>query len=91
MAGCYRDRLAPMSSTKLYVGCSLNGAPEEFVEHVTRVKDGLREGYEVLDFVGHTREGFKRIYEWDIEHCVRTCDMFVAICDERSTGLGWEL
>lgn len=27
----------------------------------------------------------------DIEHCVANCDMFVAVCDYPSIGLGWEL
>lgn len=76
---------------KLYIGCSLNGAPEDFVESVENVKNALRADFEVLDFVGLNYETTAQVYKWDIEHCVRTCDFFVAICDERSTGLGWEL
>lgn len=76
---------------KLYIGCSLNGAPETFVENVKNVKDLLRSDFEVLDFVGLNYKSTTQVYKWDIEHCVRSCDLFVAICDERSTGLGWEL
>lgn len=31
------------------------------------------------------------IYKWDIEHCVKNCDAFVAIADHPSLGLGFEL
>src|SRR5690606_22262114 len=63
----------------------------EFVESIAAIKDSLRKDYEVLDFVGLNYESTAQVYKWDIEHCVRSCDVFVAICDERSTGLGWEI
>ena len=80
-----------MAKIKLYVGCGLNGAPPKFVESIAKLKDSLRKDFEVLDFVGLNWTSAATVYKWDIEHCVRTCDLFVAICDERSTGLGYEL
>ncbi len=80
------------NSTKLYVGCSLSHASEAFKNSVEDFKRGLRnEGYEVFDFVGLVAGTAKDVYNWDIQHCVGECDAFIAICDEPSIGLGWEL
>jgi nucleoside 2-deoxyribosyltransferase len=78
---------------KLYVGCSLTGAPEQFVQDVESLKHTLRSdhGYEIFDFVGLENGTDEDVYEWDIEHCVASCDAFIAILDYPSTGLGWEL
>ena len=76
---------------KLYIGCSLTQAPETFKNNVSEFKDGLRQQYEVFDFVGLTGGTEADVYNWDIGHCVRDCDGFVAICDYPSIGLGWEL
>ncbi|HSW98697.1 MAG TPA: hypothetical protein VLF71_02575 [Candidatus Saccharimonadales bacterium] len=77
---------------RLYVGCSLTSAPESFKSEVETFKDRLRaEGYEVFDFVGLVNGTPADVYNWDIGHCVRDCDLLVAICDEPSIGLGWEL
>jgi nucleoside 2-deoxyribosyltransferase len=77
---------------KIYVGCSLTKAPEDFKAQVEAFKDTLRgEGYEVFDFVGLVNGTPASVYNWDIGHCVRDCDIFVAICDEPSIGLGYEL
>ena len=80
-----------MKRLKLYIGCGLNGAPTEFVQAVLKLKDSLRTDYDILDFIGLNYSSTVQVYRWDIEYCVRNCDLFVAICDERSTGLGWEL
>lgn len=81
-----------MKKLKLYVGCSLSKASKEFVDSVERLKTALAEdGFEVLDFLGLTKGTPKDVYEWDIVRNVRTCDVFIAICDEPSTGLGYEL
>jgi nucleoside 2-deoxyribosyltransferase len=81
-----------VKDVKLYVGCSLSHASEVFKESVETLKKDLRDkGYEVFDFVGLVNGTAKEVYEWDIQHCVGECDAFVAICDEPSIGLGWEL
>lgn len=77
---------------KLYVGCSLTQAPESFKASVEQFKTGLREnGYEVFDFVGLVNGSEEDVYNWDIGHCVQDCDALVAVCDEPSIGLGWEM
>jgi len=81
---------SPESAT-LYVGCGLTNAPEEFKESVEVLKDTLKKNYNVFDFVGLTAGTAEDVYQWDIEHCVADCDMFVGVCDYPSTGLGWEL
>ena len=77
---------------KLYVGCSLSHATEDFKKSVEDFKGLLRqEGYEVFDFVGLVNGSAKDVYNWDIGHCVSDCDALVGICDEPSIGLGWEM
>jgi hypothetical protein len=77
--------------TKIYVGCSLTHAPEEFIASVEELKKRLSKTYEVFDFVGLTKGTARQIYQWDINRCVASCDLFVAICDHPSIGLGYEL
>lgn len=80
-----------MKQTKLYVGCSLTHAPEEFKELVEAFKDALRaEGYEVFNFVGLVNGTPRDVYEQDICEFVRKADALIAICDHPSLGLGWE-
>lgn len=76
---------------KLYVGCSLIQAPSGFPEQVAKLKDILRSAYEVFDFVGLTKGTVQEVYDWDINNCVSTCDLFLAICDYPSLGLGYEM
>jgi hypothetical protein len=77
---------------KVYVGCSLTQAPEEFKSSVEGFKDKLRTmDYDIFDFVGLVDGTARDVYEWDIKRCVGTCDIFVGICDYPSIGLGWEL
>jgi hypothetical protein len=83
---------AKAKKTKLYVGCSLTGASEEFKISVENLKHNLRaEGYEVFDFVGLVAGTAADVYNWDIKHCVQDCDALVGICDFPSIGLGYEL
>jgi len=80
------------SQTKLYVGCSLTHAPEDFKTEVEGFKELLRkQGNEVFDFVGLENGTAEDVYRWDIGHCVRDCDVFIAICDHPALGLGWEI
>lgn len=77
---------------RLYIGCSLTKATEEFRKAVEGLKDEIRgQGYEVFDFVGLIKGTPRDVYEWDIGHCVKDCDVFIAICDEPSIGLGFEM
>ena len=76
---------------KIYVGCSLTQAPQEFKDAIEALKTKLRENYEVLDFIGTAKGTPRDVYMWDIHRCVQSCDLFLAICDLPSIGLGWEL
>lgn len=75
----------------LYVGCGLTHTSDTFRESIKKLKERLGTSFKILDFVGLTSGTNEDVYRWDIEHCVGTCDVFVAICDEASTGLGFEL
>ena len=77
---------------KIYVGCALSQAPGDFVAAVEGFKGQLRaEGYYVYDFVGVVKGTARDVFNWDIMYCVYSCDVFVAVCDQPSIGLGWEL
>lgn len=75
---------------KLYVGCPLRHAPEEFIEQVEKLKNGLRKDFDVLDFVGRDIGTPEEVFQRDTEQ-VRMCDCFLAICDLPSLGLGYEI
>jgi len=59
---------------------------------VKHMKDELRGSFHVLEFMGLV-DGVppSAVYRHDIKNCVGQCDVFVAIADEPSTGLGYEL
>lgn len=76
---------------KLYVGCALTLAPESFRKSVGDLKDSLRAEYDMLDFLGLEKGTPHDVYAWDIEHCLASCDIFLAICDLPSIGLGYEM
>lgn len=79
------------TTIKLYVGCALTDAPEDFKQSVEDFKGLLREaGYEVFDFVGLVAGTVRDVYDWNIQHCVGECDAFIGICDFPSIGLGFE-
>jgi len=76
---------------KLYVGCALTHATKEFIDEVAQLKEDLREVCIVLDFLGLTDESAYGIYEHDIHNCVMQCHLMLAITDQPSTGLGYEM
>ncbi|MDE1924710.1 MAG: hypothetical protein KGH79_00830 [Patescibacteria group bacterium] len=76
---------------KLYVGCSLTQAPEDFKQRVEDLKNLLRKDFEILDFIGVIAGTPADVYLWDIHECVAKCDVFIAICDYPAIGLGYEL
>jgi nucleoside 2-deoxyribosyltransferase len=85
-----------MTATKepvsVYVGCSLTHASDAFRKGVEELKERLRtQGFTVFDFIGLVNGTPSEVYESDIGKCVRNCDVFIAVCDEPSTGLGYEL
>jgi nucleoside 2-deoxyribosyltransferase len=79
------------SEIKVYVGCSLTHAPEEFRQKVEKLKEKLSTICHVLYFKGLVGEIPYKIYQWDIKECVYQCDIMVAVCDYPSIGLGIEM
>lgn len=75
----------------LYIGCALTHATEEFKQNVQSLKIRLKEVVHVFEFVGLVNGEPRDVYNHDIKVCVCGCDLFVAICDEASIGLGYEL
>jgi hypothetical protein len=82
-----------MKKYKVYVGCGLTHAPQMFKDSIEALKEKMRkiEGVEVLCFLDVIEGTCRDVYNHDINSCIRECDMFVAILDEPSTGLGYEL
>ena len=79
------------SKARVYIGCSLTHAPEDFKQAVENLKNSLRSNYDVMDFLGLQKGTVQDVYNWDIKQCVAKCDLFIAICDHASLGLGYEL
>lgn len=75
----------------VYVGCALTHATEEFKQNVQSLKERLKEVCIVLEFIGLSDGTAYDVYNHDINDNVRSCHLFVAICDQASTGLGYEL
>ena len=76
---------------KIYIGCSLTQAPEDFKVSIETIKNDLRSDHEVMDFIGTIAGTPADVYHWDIHECVTKCDAFIAICDLPAIGLGYEL
>ena len=85
--------MALMTKCKLYLACALTNAPTEFRQMIFCLRDLLRDaGFEILEF--GWRDGPRQdvnIYQFDLEERVDKVDVFVAICDYPSIGLGMEL
>jgi hypothetical protein len=77
---------------KIYVGCSLTQAPEEFKAFILEFKSRLREeGNEVMEFLGLVKGTPADVYEQDIMKCVSACDILIAVADYPAIGLGYEM
>lgn len=85
------DQLFTMPREVLvYIGCALTHATQEFREEVEALKKELSEFCTVLQFLGLTSGTSRDVWIHDIERCVMRCNLFVAICDHPSIGLGVE-
>jgi len=78
---------------KIYVGCALKNAPEEYKEYIASFKEKLRsiEGVTILDFINNPNATPKEIYRNDIHGCVADCDLMIADFSHPSLGLGYEV
>ncbi|HEX3082040.1 MAG TPA: hypothetical protein VHQ86_02195 [Candidatus Saccharimonadia bacterium] len=81
----------PTDKLKIYIGCSLTHAPEEFKTQIIDLKNQLRSRYDVTEFLGTIKGTPHDVYQWDIQTCLAGCDLFVAVCDYPAIGLGYEL
>jgi hypothetical protein len=75
----------------LYVRCALTYATDEFKSNVQTLKERLKKVCNVLEFIGLVNGTARDVYNYDINVCVRGCNLFVGICDQASIGLGYEL
>lgn len=76
---------------KIYIGCSIYNAEKEFVDSVNKLKDELRDKYEVLDFLDNATDAdMEQVVKTDLNN-VKKADLFCAICDLPSIGLGIEI
>lgn len=85
-----QECLTIVKKKKLYVGCGLTLAPQQFKDEVERTKEELDEDWEVMQFLGTTAGTEVDVYQVDIVQNVGGCDAFVGIMDEPSWGLGYE-
>jgi hypothetical protein len=76
---------------RLYVGCGLTLAPQAFKKNIELLKIALRKDWDVLEFLGLTAGSAADVYRRDIVENVGTCDAFIAVADEPSIGLGYEI
>src|SRR5438067_586788 len=75
---------------KIYVGCSLTHAPEEFKQGIIALKQQLSKQHIILEFLGLVNGTSEEVFEHDT-NCVKQCDLFIAECSHPSIGLGYEL
>lgn len=79
-----------MTIKKIYIGCSLTHAPEEFKNAIEELKVTLRKMYDVMDFVGLEKGTPQSVFESDKDNVIQ-CDLFIAECSHPSLGLGFEI
>ena len=79
-----------MNKLKLYFSCALTGLPEEHRQDMVALREHFKFQFDVFEFCPADTP-MNEIYRHDIHVCVAQCDLMLAICDERSTGLGYEL
>lgn len=80
---------------RLYVGHKLTNASEAFLTKMSLLRDGieheLADEFVVLKFLGLVGGTSFDVFEQDINVNVATCDLMLAIIDEESSGLGFEI
>ena len=80
-----------MNKRRLYFGCAISGLPREHYEEMVGFRSGLAGHFMVQDFCDPQLYTDAEVYHNDIHHAVRHAKLMLAFCDERSTGLGYEL
>jgi len=80
-----------MPKRRLYVGCALQSAGEEYVLKIRALREELKKHFLVLEFLYPHPGTDQDVYQLDIQDHVTNCDLMLAIGDLPSTGLGYEL
>lgn len=82
-----------MKNLKIYFGCSLKHAPQEYKDEVFAIREMLRDtpGVTILDFQYDASAGAAVVYQKDIVSCVYSADAMVAEVSLPSLGLGYEM
>ncbi len=75
---------------KIYIACSLTGAPQKFKIHINNLKKALRKNFEILDWLGLSKGTATDVYRHDTQ-MVKNCNLLLADCTYPSIGLGFEL
>lgn len=75
---------------KIYLGCSLTHATEEFKTHIKGLKQQLRAKYKVEEFMGLTEGTAQDVYRHDMD-ILKKSDLLLAECSHPSLGLGFEI
>ncbi len=76
---------------RLYLGCALIDAPDDFLEKIVAFRTKLRDTFEVLDFVNPGTGTSTEVYRNDIHKQIANCHLMIAVCDYASNGLGYEM
>lgn len=79
--------------TKIYVGCCINSATEEYLKDIANLKNLIKENFdcEIMEFIPKGTGTVEEVYENDIHNAVSSCDIMVAEISHPSLGLGWEM
>jgi nucleoside 2-deoxyribosyltransferase len=79
---------------KIYLGCSMTGAPESFNKEVISLYNKLNSKFEVLPFfnlvIDRVPNSNSELFEFDINQ-INKSDFMIAICTYPSTGMGYEI
>ncbi len=78
----------------LYYGHKLTKATEEFIERMNSMRSYLESALpdcRILKFLGVKDGTSADVFQQDIKVNVASCVLFIAIIDEESTGLGFEI
>ena len=70
-----------MERVKVYVGCALRNAPEDFRQSVRDFKERIRTNFHILDFMGVLDGSVpdSQIRAFDLKN-VEACDLMIAEC-----------
>ena len=66
-------------------------APQEYLDFLENLKKILQNEYEIVEFLSLGSVTPTDIYHEDIKKRIGISELFVAICDYPSTGLGYEM